>query len=212
MKKALLYSLLALLSIYSSATGRAFQEGNASAVRTAQAAPQAEQPCVGNSGEKLENKDAEANSFTESINSFTAEVVRVVEAAPNPSEGLDEAQKLMDAQKQALHAQFFIVGNSKRCQFSKQVQKKMEDSFYQDGMKVGQLHAKYGIDPAVRTKLQKLTQDFLEIFKKEGKSQGDGDGRAGDMRIAEDSPKPDPCASRPGEQSEKKEAEIKSFV
>jgi hypothetical protein len=57
------------------------------------------------------------------------------------------------------------VKNIGECHVLEETRKNMQDSFYQDGVKIGQLQAKYGSDPDVRTKLQKLTQDFLELFK-----------------------------------------------
>lgn len=110
-------------------------------------------------------KDDQINSFVNEINTFTDELVKKVESASSPSEGVDDAQKYMDSRKADLRAKFDSVKNIGENQVSEETKKKMQDSFYQDGVKVGQLTAKYGSDPAVRTKLQKLTQDFLELFK-----------------------------------------------
>ena len=110
-------------------------------------------------------KDDQINSFVTEINTFTDELVKKVESASSPSEGVDDAQKYMDSRKADLRAKFDSVKNIGENQVSEETKKKMQDSFYQDGVKVGQLTAKYGSDPAVRTKLQKLTQDFLELFK-----------------------------------------------
>ncbi len=110
-------------------------------------------------------KDDQINSFVNEINSFTDELVKKVEDGATPSEGVDEAQKYMDSRKADLRAKFDSVKNIGENQVSEETKKKMQDSFYQDGVKVGQLTAKYGSDPAVKTKLQKLTQDFLELFK-----------------------------------------------
>lgn len=110
-------------------------------------------------------KDSEINNFVTEINTFTDELVKKVESASSPSVGVDEAQKYMDSRKADLREKFNSVKNIGENQVSEETKKKMQDSFYQDGVKVGQLTAKYGSDPAVRTKLQKLTQDFLELFK-----------------------------------------------
>ena len=110
-------------------------------------------------------KDDQINSFVTEINTFTDELVKKVETAPNPSDGVDEAQKYMDSRKADLKSKFDSVKNIGENQVSEETKKKMQDSFYQDGVKVGQLQAKYGSDAAVKTKLQKLTQDFLDLFK-----------------------------------------------
>jgi Tfp pilus assembly protein PilP len=110
-------------------------------------------------------KDDQINSFVTEINTFTDELVKKVESAPNASDGVDEAQKYMDSRKADLKSKFDSVKNIGENQVSEDTKKKMQDSFYQDGVKVGQLQAKYGSDAAVKTKLQKLTQDFLDLFK-----------------------------------------------
>jgi Tfp pilus assembly protein PilP len=110
-------------------------------------------------------KDDQINSFVNEINTFTDELVKKVESAPTPSEGVDEAQKFMDSRKADLKEKFNSVKGIGENQVSEETKKKMSESFYNDGVKVGQLQAKYGSDPAVKTKLQKLTQDFLELFK-----------------------------------------------
>ena len=110
-------------------------------------------------------KDDQINSFVNEINTFTDELVKKVESAPTPSEGVDDAQKFMDSRKADLKEKFNSVKGIGENQVSEETKKKMSESFYNDGVKVGQLQAKYGSDPAVKTKLQKLTQDFLELFK-----------------------------------------------
>jgi Tfp pilus assembly protein PilP len=110
-------------------------------------------------------KDSQINDFVTEINTFTDELVKKVESASSPSVGVDEAQKYMDSRKADLRAKFDSVKNIGENQVSEETKKKMQDSFYQDGVKVGQLTAKYGQDAEVRTKLKKLTDDFLALFK-----------------------------------------------
>lgn len=110
-------------------------------------------------------KDAEVNSFITELDSFTSELVKKVEDGPNPSAGVDEAQKLLDSRKAGLQEKFNSIKKIGENQVSEETKKKMKDSFYQNGVKVGQLTAKYGSDAAARPKLQKLTQDFLALFQ-----------------------------------------------
>lgn len=110
-------------------------------------------------------KDSEVNSFITELDNFTNELVKKVESGPNPSAGADEAQKYLDAQKAGLQEKLNSIKKIGENQVSEETKKKMQDSLYQNGMKVGQLTAKYGSDSAARPKIQKLTQDFLAIFR-----------------------------------------------
>ena len=109
--------------------------------------------------------DAQMNSFVNNLNTFTDELVSRVTAAPSPADGVDDAQNYMNAEQAGLKAAFDSVKNISECQLSQKVQESMSESFYRNGINVGQLQAKYGSDPAVRVKLQKLTKDFLDLFK-----------------------------------------------
>jgi hypothetical protein len=41
----------------------------------------------------------------------------------------------------------------------------MDDSFYQDGVKLAELRRKYGSDAVVDDRLKKLIQDFLDLLE-----------------------------------------------
>lgn len=110
-------------------------------------------------------KDSEINSFVTEINTFTDELVKKVESAPTPSQGVDDAQKHLDSRKADLKAKFDSVKNIGENQVSKETRDKLQKDLTEDGTKMGQLIQKYGSDPAVNTKLRKLTQDFLDLFK-----------------------------------------------
>ena len=110
-------------------------------------------------------KDDQINSFISDINSFTDELVKKVQDAPNPSQGVDDAQKFLDSRKSDIRSKFDSIKNIDENQVSEDTKKKLSDNMFQDGMKVGQLQAKYGSDPAVSSKLQKLMQDFQDLFK-----------------------------------------------
>jgi outer membrane murein-binding lipoprotein Lpp len=101
-------------------------------------------------------KDDQINSFISDVNSFTDELVKKVDAAPNPSQGLDDAQNYLDSRKSEIKGKFDSIKN---------IGEKLQDNMFQDGMKVGQLTAKYGSDPELSPKVKKLTQDFQDLFK-----------------------------------------------
>jgi len=110
-------------------------------------------------------KDDQISTFISDINSFTDELVKKVDAAPNPSQGLDDAQKYLDSRKSEIKGKFDSIKNIGENQVSEDTKKKLQENMFQDGMKVGQLTAKYGSDPALSPKVQKLTQDFQDLFK-----------------------------------------------
>lgn len=110
-------------------------------------------------------KDADINAFVTEINTFTDELVKKVESAPTPAQGVDDAQKHLDSRKADLKAKFDSVKNIGENQVSKETRDKLQKDLTADGTKMGQLIQKYGSDPAVNTKLKKLTQDFLDLFK-----------------------------------------------
>jgi Tfp pilus assembly protein PilP len=110
-------------------------------------------------------KDAEVNSFITELNSFTDELVKRVESAPNPAAGTDEAQKYFDSRKADMQEKLNSIKKIDVKQVSEETRKKWTDCFYQNSVKVGQLTAKYGFDPATRPKLQQLTQDFRTLIQ-----------------------------------------------
>lgn len=210
MKKVLLYSLLALFTILNTATGRAFQARKTSPAKTPRTAAKPAVPCVGKSGEKLPNKDAQINSMIARINEFTTELVRRANFAANPSAGVDAAQRYMNLQKNGVRALFIAATNVQECQVSEQIREYMKTSFYQDGVKIGKLTAKYGYDPAVRLKLKKLTEDFLSIFQLEGEPLHATDSDTHNTpSLAETK---DPCAGKPVVNNPARDADIKNFV
>jgi uncharacterized Zn finger protein len=90
-------------------------------------------------------KDAEAKTILTEFDSFTNELVKRVDAASNPADGVDDAQ----------------VGD--------ETKKMMESSLVEDAKKVANLQVKYmGTsmrDAAFKAKLDKLTRDYQSLFK-----------------------------------------------
>jgi Tfp pilus assembly protein PilP len=110
-------------------------------------------------------KDDQINAYVNEINTFTDELVKKVDSAPTPSQGVDDAQKYMDSRKADLKEKFNSVKNIGENQVSEETKKKMQESFYNDGMKMGQLMVKHGQNPEVSSKLKKLIEDFQSLFK-----------------------------------------------
>ena len=199
MKKALLYSLLALLTVLNGATGRAFQANKASAIKTSRPSTKTSAPCVGKAGRRLPNKDTEVKSLVAHVESFTNALVRLVNDAANPADGADAAQRYLNNQKPGLSAEFAAAKAASGCQVSRRIKESTEGSFYEDGVKLRRLYDQHGADPAVAAKLKKLIDDFLGIVGATGEmgaSFGVGEIKA-------------PCENKSGEM---RDADLKNFV
>ncbi|HEX7174698.1 MAG TPA: hypothetical protein VF240_05385 [Pyrinomonadaceae bacterium] len=114
-------------------------------------------------------KDAEIESVIAELHTFSEQLVSKVQSAPNPSAGVDEAQKLMDSRKADLQAKMGSLKNVRGYQVSKETQQKMTDTLTKDAMNVAGLQVKYVSvsmrDPAFKAKIEKLVKDYTEIFK-----------------------------------------------
>jgi hypothetical protein len=117
------------------------------------------------SAKELAQNDEKINAFAVRITAFTDEIVKRVDAASNPSAGVDAAQTYFDTEKAKVRAHFDSVKNVSECQVSNEAKKKLSDDLYQVGVKLGRLQVKYGSDLEVKAKLKKLTQDFLDMLK-----------------------------------------------
>lgn len=114
-------------------------------------------------------KDAQINSVVAELDTFTTELVKKVDSAPNPSAGVDDAQKFLDSKKDDLTAKIAELKGIRGYQVSEDTTKKMTASMMDDAKKVAGLQMKYiGTsmrDPAFKAKLEKLTKDYTALFK-----------------------------------------------
>jgi Tfp pilus assembly protein PilP len=114
------------------------------------------------------SKDAEINSAVAELHSFSEEIVNKIQSAPNPTAGVDEAQRLMDSRKAALKAKLQSLKEVRGFQVSEETKKKMTETITADAMKVAGLQLKYVGEsvrnPAFKAKMDKLTKDYAEIF------------------------------------------------
>jgi outer membrane murein-binding lipoprotein Lpp len=108
------------------------------------------------------NKEAQVNAFVNEINTFTDELVKKIESAPNASQGADDAQKYLDSRKADLRAKFDSV---KQIKVTEETTKKIQSDLFEDGKKLGQAVGKHSSDPAAREKLTKLVQDYGQLFQ-----------------------------------------------
>lgn len=114
-------------------------------------------------------KDLEIENIVADLHSFSVELTKKVQSAPNPLVGIDEAQKLMDSRKADLQSKMKSLNGVRGYQVSKETQKRMTDTLSQDARNIAGLQIKYLSvsirDPAFKGKLDKLIRDYTEIFK-----------------------------------------------
>lgn len=114
-------------------------------------------------------KDAEAKTILTEFDSFTNEMVKRVDAASNPADGVDDAQKYFDSKKAEMTVKMDTLKNLRGYQVGEETKKMMESSLVEDAKKVANLQVKYMrasmSDPAFKAKLDKLTRDYQSLFK-----------------------------------------------
>src|SRR2546425_11561773 len=77
-------------------------------------------------------KDAQINSVIGELDSFTTDLVKKVESAPNPAVGIDDAQKYFDSKKSDLTAKIATLKDIRGYQVSEDTKKKMTASLTDD--------------------------------------------------------------------------------
>jgi hypothetical protein len=116
-------------------------------------------------------KDAQIESVLAELHTFTQEIVKRVEGAPNPSAGVDDAQKFFDSGKADMQAKLETLKGVRNFQVSEATQKKMMEQMTEDVMSVSKLQIKYignMRDPAFKAKLDKLIGDYQNMLKSVG--------------------------------------------
>jgi hypothetical protein len=115
------------------------------------------------------SKDDEIKSVVTEFNSFTTELVKKVESAPNPAAGVDEAQKYLDSKKTDIKAKLESVKGVRGFQVSKETMEQLTTEMVQNGTKVANLQVKYVSqsmrDPAFKAKLEKLINDYTDLLR-----------------------------------------------
>jgi len=114
-------------------------------------------------------KDAQIEASIAELHLFSQELTKKVQSAPNPTAGVDEAQRLMDSRKVDLQSKMKSLKSIRGYQISKETQQKMAETLSNDARSVAGLQMKYLSvsmkDPAFKGKLDKLIRDYTEIFK-----------------------------------------------
>lgn len=114
------------------------------------------------------SKDDDVKNVVAEINTFTTDLVGKVESAPDPSSGVDAAQKHLDAKKADIQAKLESIKQVRGFQVSKETMAQMQKDIQDDAMKVMNLQLKYATkaasDSAFNAKLEKLTKDYTDLL------------------------------------------------
>ena len=114
-------------------------------------------------------KDAQIESVLADLHTFSQEIVKRVESAPDPSAGVDDAQKYFDSRKAEISEKLQSIKGVRGFQVSQETQKKMTEQLTEDVMSVSKLQIKYISqsmrDPAFKTKLTKLINDYQGLLR-----------------------------------------------
>ena len=113
-------------------------------------------------------RDAEINAALAEVDSFTNELVERIKAAPNPTAGVDDAQAYLDSRKREIKAKASYLARVRGIQVTDETEKKLVATVRRDQMTVASLQSQFMSlsmsNAAFKTKLDKLVNDYLELF------------------------------------------------
>jgi len=113
-------------------------------------------------------KDAEVNATVSAVDALTTELVRRIEAATDPSDGVDDAQEYLDSRKTEIAGKMGILKSVRGDQVSDETKKNLMSRLAEDASKVGNLQVKYIShsisNPAFKAKLDKLVSDYQTLL------------------------------------------------
>jgi hypothetical protein len=113
-------------------------------------------------------RDAEINAIVAEIDAFTQELVRRVDSARNPSDGVDDAQKYFDSKKADLSAKMATLKSISGYRVSSETKWKMTRKLFDDKKRVAGLKVSHATaltqDEVFKAKLDKLVQDFVDLL------------------------------------------------
>ncbi len=117
-------------------------------------------------------KDAQIETVLNDLHTFSQEIVKRVEGAPDLSAGVDDAQQYFDSRKGEIEGKLQSIKGVRSFQVSQETQKKMTEQLTDDVMSVSKLQIKYMSqsmrDPGFRAKLTKLITDYTNLLKSVG--------------------------------------------
>lgn len=113
-------------------------------------------------------KDAEVNATVSAVDALTTELVRRIEAATDPSDGVDDAQEYLDSRKTEIAGKMGVLKSVRGDQVSDETKRNLMSRLAEDASKVGNLQVKYIShsisNPAFKAKLDKLVSDYQTLL------------------------------------------------
>jgi hypothetical protein len=113
------------------------------------------------------SKDEEVKSALAALDSFTGDLVTRVKKAPNPSAGVDAAQKYLDTNRADLQAKLAGIKTLRGFQVSEEMRKKLEAGFMSNATAVASLQLDYvgqaALDKDFSARLEKLVNDYKNV-------------------------------------------------
>jgi hypothetical protein len=112
---------------------------------------------------------AGVDAVVREVNEFTDGLERAFELAPQPRDGVDAAQKLLDARRPALAAHIAAFKSSSQFQKDAEAKRKWLEAEVDNTDRVSRLQVKYMDakmrDPDFKARLDKLVEDYDSLFK-----------------------------------------------
>lgn len=103
------------------------------------------------------------------VGGFTDELERAFESAPQPRDGVDAAQKLLDARRSALASRIAAFKSSQQFRADAEARRKWLEAEVDNTDRVSRLRVKYMDakmrDPDFKARLDKLVEDYDSLFK-----------------------------------------------
>jgi hypothetical protein len=116
------------------------------------------------------SRDEEVNKVVADFDGFSKELVSKVKTAPTLADGLAEAQKLLDANKETMVQKLSAIKDVKGFQISADTKKRMEETLKSDAEAVGGLGMAYvtqlALNAGLTSNFQKLANDYSGIVSR----------------------------------------------
>jgi len=122
--------------------------------------------CACGGGRASREKAAgEAEEVLAEVNKFTAELIGKVEAAPDPSAGLEEAQRLLDARRDELAAKVSALKRSEGLRADDEARGRLLESEVENVRNVSSLRTKYMSEAMRDGRLRERIDRFVDSYE-----------------------------------------------
>ncbi len=114
-------------------------------------------------------RDAEVNAALAEVDSFTKELDKRITDARDPAVGIDDAQQYLDSRKREIKAKATFLTRVRGIQVNDETEKKLIETVRSDQTIITHLQSRFMnismSDAIFKTKLDKLVNDYLELFQ-----------------------------------------------